>query len=268
MGMNIYIPTYKRDKVVTYQSLPERLRRQTVLVVAEEEAERYHELCPLATIQVVPEQGKGAALVKQAIYDHCHSNNEPACAMLDDDLVFKEAAWEQGRKRFRQARHETLQEAIDKLCAKCLESGTAFTSLSIPFFNRYQETWARNKRMEHSLIINVKACKSIGASFLGIPSVSDVKFCLECYTAGLCSWTLTDLAVVDLSRPGEGGENYDGKRAERFAEAVEYLTARWPRYVTRREVKNNRRHLRSIGCPFDIRFYRGRAYKDALASRR
>jgi hypothetical protein len=259
----IYVPTYGRKRVLTYGNLSGSLKRRVVLVVHESEAEAYKKLCPLATVLIEPAQGKGAAAVKQAIYERCIRDGTNPCIILDDDLVFQAAVWEEGKKRFRKATGPAVEEAFQSLIARSLWPDVGFTTFSTPFFNDYEDEWVMNKRLAHSIFINVGNCLRVGASFAGIPTMSDIKFSLECYTAGLCTWTLTDVAVVDKSKPGVGGENADGRRAERFEISAEYLRERWPRYVRIRDASKNKRHKANIGCPIDIAFFPSRAFRDA-----
>lgn len=267
MNLPIFIPTYKRERIITYENLPNSLRRRVVLVVSEGAAEIpvLRKSCPLAEILETSHQGT-AVQVKQFIYDYAAKEaNLPVCIMLDDDLKFQAGYFDtDSKKKFRKADPGDLPRVFEALTKKCMEKGTAFSTFSTPFFNDFEEEWKQNKRMAHSFFINLAACRNVGAKFAGISTMSDVKFSLECYTSGLCSWSYTYLAAVDSSKPGDGGESADGKRAERFQQAIDYLTERWPNYVKVRDASKNLRHLTNIGCQNDITFYPSRAYKDAM----
>jgi hypothetical protein len=258
----IHIPTYRRGRVLTYQSLPDSLRRRVVLVV--EPGARVGETCPLARVWETDQQGKGAVFVKQAILDRSVALDHSVCIMMDDDLVFQEARWEEGKKRFRRATPASVVLAVHLLTARCREPGVAFSSFSTPFFNSAADDWLVNKRMVHTMFINVAECGRVRATFSGIPTMSDVKFSLECYTSGLRSWTYTMVAAVDRSRSGDGGEGAAIDRGALFKEAIDYLVRRWPQYIRVRDASNNLRHRENIGCLQDISYFPTRAFSDAV----
>lgn len=260
----IYIPTYQRPVVVTYEELPDRLKNRCFLVIAKKQRPFLEKKYPFARLQHCPVQGQGAAKVKQWIYERCTTQ---VCIILDDDLKFKEANWEDGKKRFRKANEDQLLNAFASLQDQCVTSDTAFASFSTPFFNTTCDRWKENQRMVMSFFINVATCRKIGAKFSGIPTMEDVKFSMECYTAGYKSQTLMDVAVVDCSKPQSGGEwCIPGSRKVAHEAAVDYLLSRWPRFV-RERIMLSAEHLATMGTQREIVFRRKAAYAYGTALR-
>jgi hypothetical protein len=168
----IYVPSFRRKRILTYENIPDSLRERVVLVVHESEAEAYRKLCPLATVFIDPMQGRGAVYVKQAIFDRSIRDGTNPCIILDDDLAFKEAVWEDGKKRFRKASGPAIERAVHLLAEKSLKPDVGFTTFSTPFFNDHEDEWAQNKRLAHSMFINVENCSRVGAEFAGIPTMT------------------------------------------------------------------------------------------------
>jgi len=191
--------------------------------------------------------------------------------MIDDDLKFKEAVFNDpdrpDHKRFVKASEESIIKAFTDLSNKALgevtlkdgfKIKTAFTTFSTPFFNLTKNTWGFNKRMAHSFFINVETTRE--CNFKGLAMMSDVKFSLECYTRGLCSWSSMYLAAVDSSKPGQGG-CASLNRTREFEGAIGYLTQRWPNYVKERDASRNQRHQKNLGTTRDISFWPMKAWK-------
>lgn len=86
--MNILIPTLGRiEKQTTWDNLTPKLRKDAVLVVAEEEAKEHK--ARGRNVLVCPAQGQGIAKVRQWIMGYAYSKGVPYIAMVDDDLRFQ-----------------------------------------------------------------------------------------------------------------------------------------------------------------------------------
>lgn len=262
----IYIPTHGRSTVRTLEQFTPALRSRAVLVVGPN-SQRLATIPNDVASWVTSKQGRGAVHVKQAILDKSRRDGHAVCIMLDDDLQFQSAYFaHDGIKRFLKADPEQVESAIALLAHTAVVEGTGFTSFSSSFFNRTIEPWCTAKRPAHTLFINTRATKGV-ANFRDIPTMSDMKFCLECWTNGLGSLSYMSMAAVDMSKR-EGGETgacggLEG-RAARFREARAYLMKRWPQYVKERDASQNKAHMTNIGEPVDVTIFASRAYKDAI----
>lgn len=263
MTAPIYIPSYGRSKIWTYEEMPKAFKGQCVLVVCREDARALRKTYHDVKLWISEEQGKGAGPVRQAILERCAK--APVCIMLDDDIRFKVGIWEEGKKRFRKGPEQVVQKYLAELIQKTLEAGTGFCSLSTPFFNSYRDVWAMNKRKMASLFINMHSVRVAGSSFTGIPTMEDIKFCLELHSAGYVSWTHTYLAAIDA---GQRGGERSPARAENHTVAAHLLAKWYPKYVKLRDASKNKTHMENIGSPIDITFYPHRLWKDVTHDRK
>jgi len=278
MPSPIYILSYRRERVLTLDNMTPQLRRRVVLVVDKtdrsELAHAYPDM-PMKQFLLCPEQGKGSAQVRQWIVDRAREEGEDICIIVDDDLAFMSAHWEEGRKRFRKATKGELNRAFSRLEKKALEKDAAFTSFSDPFFNTYREDWALCKYAMCAFFINMTTLEKTGARFDGIANRSDLKFMMETWTAGYPTYNSGFLAVKNRGDSGTGGESLrlaDGSlapgarpRGERQEEAHLQLARRFPKYV--RLVERSHKRAEAIGTKLDARVYGARAYRDAVANR-
>lgn len=263
----IYIITYRRDRVLTYENLPERLKGRVQLVTDREDGARLRSRYPGALTLLCPVQGKGIGEVRQWVLETAYKNPQfKVCVMLDDDLQFQHGVWKPNafdtgeRKMFVKASPDDIATAFARLEEKAQEDGVGFTTCCTPFFNRFKEQWLM-KRMAHSFWINTESAKEAGATFLGTRVMVDIKFSLDMYTAGFPSWSLMNFAARDTAPLASGGVNALGNRGAKHEEAARWLSAKWPRYVVVTE-NGAAKHLKNIGTKVDIRFYAVRAYKD------
>ena len=275
MEQRIYILTYRRDRVLTYENLSKALRKRVVFVTDEEDGRHLGKLYPGSRFVFCPEQGTGSANVRQWIVDLVRRQKQKLCIIVDDDLAFMSAHWEEGRKRFRRATDAELNRAFERLEKKARGKDVAFASFSDPFFNVQKEEWALCKYAMCAFFINMETLEKTGARFDGIANRSDLKFMLETWTKGYPSYNSLFLAVKNRGDSGTGGESLrlaDGSltkgarpRGERQEEAHLQLARRFPKYV--RLVERTHARAEAIGTKLDARVYGQKAYRDAVANR-
>lgn len=233
----IFIPTYGREEVTSLKGFSSRLAERAILVVVtEEEGERLSTRIPTKYL-VCPVQGRGIHLVRDWVVTYCREKDIDCCIMLDDDLRFRVARFEGGKKKFRPPTSNQLERYFDKVERKCLEDGVGFASFSQEFFNTSGNEWEPDKDNASTYFVNVSAIERSKASFL-LPSVDDRRFILETIAAGLGVWANTFISTTKVGKPGRGGEAKVGGRGLRHEESLRYLAARYPRFVRLRESKN------------------------------
>jgi len=264
----IYILTYRRERMLSYENLPNSLKARVIAVADAQDSERlkatYPGLRVWSDFSAREAQGRGVNYARQVILDECR---HPLCITLDDDLIFLTGKMEGGRKRFNKATGSEVVRYFDELSEKALSPGVAFTTFSSTFFNTTEEPWLTNKRTAYSFFINVGEVRRVGAGF-GISGPTrwcngDINFSLECYTHGLKSYSSSFFSAKDMSKPATGGcASYEGGRARRHEESARWLADHYPRYI-KLVLSKNRRHKANMGTLVDIRFYPSRAYKES-----
>ena len=80
--MKIYIPTFRRvDNQITFNTLPDKIKQNVIMVVQEQEREQYKYDCEY----LIVDNNIGIAKTRELIYHHAGTNY---FGMLDDDITF------------------------------------------------------------------------------------------------------------------------------------------------------------------------------------
>lgn len=275
----IYIPTYGRSTVRTYENLPVQLQRRAVLVVNYEGMRELRGVYPDAQFLNTPYQGKGGPTIKQYLVDRAKSDGTKTLIIADDDLAFKQASWSGDRKKFRQATSKQIAQFFDRCETVCQSEGIGAVGPSVPYFNDTKEPWINNRRICYLIFANMEAVKESNARFDALPTMGDVWFNLCLAEWGYQTRLDANMSVLDLSTRGKGGENavptmtwvgvnetnrHLPDRKARQILAMQLLHKRWPKYVKFRETKGNARHAQNIGTSQDITILFSSAVKDGL----
>ena len=235
---SIFIPTYRKQKVTTLACLPTTLLDRVVLIVeSRAEGKRLTKEFSVKWC-VSPSQGTGVHNVRQWLMSRCRKAGQPLCIMIDDDLRFKIAKFEEGKKRFRNPlKAEELVKPFSLCEEKALAHMTGMASFSQAFFNTTREIWEQNKDNASTYFVNVDVASKSKARFY-LPSVDDCAFMLETVLAGYELWSLSTVATVKVGKQGGGGEASVGDRGRRHEDAIFALVKRFPKYVSSRKTTN------------------------------
>lgn len=266
MESRIFIPTYARTRVLTYENLSELKKQAVTLVVMPQDAQRLSDLYPGVDIWICYSQGRGAVGVKNAILHRSKQLGESVCIIFDDDLAFEEGFIREGKKRFRKASTQSIYDGIEDCYQAATRSDIGFSYLGSHFFNASEEKWIENRKGAWALFINNAAVLKSKAKFEG-PTMSDVYFMLSLATAGYGSLGHSWLVVDDVSKSGVGGESAIADRGGRAEQAIDLMTAKWPEYVKVRDASANVRHRENFGLKRDITVYFAKAVKDGKRRR-
>ena len=254
----IYIPTYGRERVLTLDQLPPSILSH-VTVVCDKTTTPTNLKPGVKVVKSFP-QGKGGPTVKQAIIDRAIRDGHSRIALLDDDLVFQSARFDDGVKKFSKATPAEVRAGFDE-CVKVLDpEDVALAGFCTPFFNTGEDRWKYARRIVHALFIDLEAAERAGAAFDKVPTMGDVWFNLKLAVAGFNTAQFQDMAVVDVAKRGEGGESALPGRETRHLAAVEILERDFPGFVVRRKT-SSKAFKKSIGGDIDITTYMGRAVK-------
>ena len=80
--MKIYIPTFRRvDNQITFNTLPDKIKQNVIMVVQEQEREQYKYDCEY----LIVDNNIGIAKTRELIYHHAGTNY---FGVLDDDITF------------------------------------------------------------------------------------------------------------------------------------------------------------------------------------
>lgn len=271
MAEDIHVITFRRERQLTYDGLPPELQRRVVFVVDEQDHARWRKVYPSARFLRCPQQGKGSAEVRQWLVDRAKRLGSSLLIIVDDDLRFQQAHWEDDKKRFRLAGPAEIIKAFSRLEGKALETDVAFTSFSNPFFNLERENWGLCKYAMCAFFINMATLRKTGARFDGISNRSDLKFMIETWAAGYPSYNSMFFGCTNQGDSGVGGESLRDPatgglvkgarpRGERQEEAHRLLAERFPRYIKLIERKHKRAD--QIGTTLDARVLGLKAYKE------
>jgi len=239
----IYILTYGNREQLTYFNLPDSLRQRVIFVVHPDEADNFTEIPCLEVLQCAI-QGTGAGAVREYIMGDSMARGNPVTIMLDDDIGFRAY---RGDKRFEQALPHEIEAGFREMSDL---RGAIYTSFGTTFFNDGTEQWEKYGRHSYSFFIDTALFYRHSLTFLGVDTMEDVYFTLQAFEMGLHNRINKHLCAVSPT-PSTGGENYDGKRAERHEAAARQLAIMFPDFVRIRQTKN-KVHMRNIGTPVDI----------------
>lgn len=243
----IFIPTYKKDKLPTLDNLPSKLKKRVIMVVHKDD-KRFNYMSHL----VCPDQGKGTAKVREWIMSYCRVNNIGIACMLDDDLAFKTARWEEGKKRFKLAKAKELVEYFNK-CERVAElKDSGMSSFSQEFFNRSIDEWREDKDNASTYFINVKNYPP--GTFISVPTCEDRALCLKLIEKGYTLRSNTYVSSTKVGKHGRGGESAVPNRGQRQEKAIEILANRYPRFVKPRRTTNGK-YIQNYGTDLQGRYY-------------
>lgn len=195
--MDIMIPTSGRPrKQVTWNSLPQEIRRKVFLVVTQDEAEEYLHALPNANILVCPSMPIGPKR------QWCVENAGHKLLMLDDDLTFFHRR-EDNPKLFRPATFVDVGEliaAIDDELEVCAHVGIG----SREGGNRLTERRYFNTRLQRVLAYRTDVLQRENIRFDRLPVMEDFDVNLSLLRRGyrnvMLNWMVND----------QGGSNAPG----------------------------------------------------------
>ena len=234
--MRIYIPTYQRiDKQKTWDTLPDAIRANTVLVVskAEEQGHRSHQ----RNVLVSPAQGKGMAAIRGWIQDHAMRTVHEKFAILDDDLQLQMR--DSATMKITNATHRQFIHAF-KWMEDSLDSFTcaAFGTRSLAYADPSSEIIGG--RAMQALGFNVEMLKQSKCRFdKGVPDwfpMDDFHMTLQLLEAGHPNC----ISLVWRMNPGPSnspGGCFDQRKGDRQSQAARLLHKLHPRFVKLREKK-------------------------------
>ncbi len=173
--MHIYIPSYRRHKKqVTFQSVPDKLKPRTFIVVDKKDKVKYRRRWGVENVVVAPVHG--IAATRQWIIDN---SKDKYALMLDDDMKFDVR---KGKKLKACSDRDFIN--MFHLLEKWLEQGFIHVGISQRFGNnRIEEDYKDVTRMNNAYAYNCKKMRKLkkkhGIAFDKLEKETDQRLVME-----------------------------------------------------------------------------------------
>lgn len=262
--MNIYILTYKRDRIVTPKYIPKQWQHRTTLVVQEGDdalAGQYPELRRL----VLPPTVRNVATTRQYILDYDRETGEDFSGkllMLDDDLTIA-VLKEPGAYHMRDATHEDMEVVLHRV-EELLELYPHVGACARQEAHlRYDKVIAECGRAIRFHGINTDWVHSIGARFDRVNTIEDYDFILQILESGTANVIDCQTFVGDLGSNRGGGCSEARAKAEdgQYARLLQSLHPSFVKLVT----KETKVAGGKIWCRTDVQVAWKKAYESGRA---
>lgn len=189
--MQIFIPTYGRsEKQVTYDFLPEQLRRDVILVVQHREKHLYKQYPP-RNLLVLPNSIQTVSPTRQYIMKWAHKKGIKKLVMLDDDMRFDTRRIDDPTKFLVSQPKEVLKlfDVLENALDEYAHAGV----LAREGGNRITETYVYATRMTRVLAYRVDTFMKEKIKFDRLPLQEDFDVTLQLLRKGyanvvLCNW--------------------------------------------------------------------------------
>jgi len=254
---SIYIPTYRRiDRQLTWNNLPDFLKKRVVFVLAKDEVLPFKTLYPGARDYLdCSIQGTSIGRVRKWIMSNIDYDDE-TIIMLDDDVNFK--MYNSLSGKFEKADEDAFMTHFKEL--QEFPEDVFMQSLGTTFFNTGSRHWEDNRSNHISFWINRDLCKYNGIFFdVSLPSLEDVDFTLSGLSKGFRTRSNMYFCGV-MGTIATGGISADVYRGDKHKKACEKLVERYPDFV-RLRINKALVHLKNFGTEVDITVQWKKAYK-------
>ena len=236
----IYIPTVRRaDNQITYNSLPDELKKRVIMVVEPGERHLYNYDCEYLEI---PEKlvGTWTQLAETRLFIHKHAGAIKYC-VADDDIIIgrRNAKYWTGKsnmeKSRRRAKPEEILKAFDTMDKWLDEPDIGIAGFSHSVFSPANTEYVDTKSITNIVMIDGRMLsKEIDDMDITSIRVSeDILFLFECLSRGINTRQSTEWLVANVSMCSNKLKNtrlvwegmYEGEQPEDYWQTDEHYDA-------------------------------------------
>ena len=226
----IYIPTYGRvGKQITFNALPEKWKKKTVLVIHEKEKD-LHQGYP---VLICPEQGKGIAPVRKWIAEYADMTRY---AVLDDDICFmKTKQKDEVAVNNRKLRPEEFEELIIKI-NQAMDEGFIHVACEVtwnpPIFDK---DFLINTRITNNIFYDGTKLPWEHLDWTSLSFAEDYYINLQLLTLGFRNKVFLRYRTTTMSVTQAPGGCSSFRNIENHNESMRKLKHFFPEFVTLKE---------------------------------